>query len=105
MERIELITRQHLHVQSLTPGKDMQAAIEHDVLHDAVALETWGDMALSIPARYEAYSLELLQAVCQLWTTIRCFSFAKGCNILFKKGYQRGTRQGLKKRGTEKDTN
>ena len=88
---------QHLHVrvQLLTPGKDLQAAI----------LETWGDVASSIPAGYEAYSLELLQAVCQLWTTVCCFSFAKGCNILFMKSYERGTRKGLKKRGTENDTN
>ena len=60
MERIEVITRQHLHVELLSPGKDMQAAIEEDVLHDATILETWEVIASVIPAKYEAYSLELL---------------------------------------------
>lgn len=105
MERIELITRQHLHVELLTPGKDLQASIEHDVMCDSKVLETWSEIAYIIPPKYEAYSLELLQSVCHFWTTIRGFSFTEGCNILFKKSYQHGTRKTLIKRGTDKDTN
>ena len=105
MERIELITRQHLRVELLAPGKDLQASIEQDVMCDSDVLETWSEIAFVIPPKYEAYSLELLKAVCHLWTTIRAFSFTEGCNILFKKSHQCGTRKTLIKRGTDEDTN
>ena len=51
-----------------------------------------GDTAQSDPAKYEAYSLELLKAVVELWATVRCFSFAAGCNILLQKVSAKKTR-------------
>ena len=57
MERIELITRQHLRVELLAPGKDLQASIEQDVMCDSDVLETWSEIAFVIPPKYEAYSL------------------------------------------------
>ena len=45
----------------------------------------WDANAAIIPAKYEAYSLELLKAVVELLATVRCFSFAPGCNILLQK--------------------
>ena len=88
----------------MAPGNDLQASIEHDVMCDSKVLETWSEIAYIIPPKYEAYSFELLQSVCHLWTTIRGFSFTEGCNILFKKSYHRGTRKTLIKRGTDKLT-
>ena len=85
MERIELITRQHLHVELLTPGKDLQASIEHDVMCDSKVLETWSEIAYIIPPKYEAYSLELLQSVCHFWTTIRVFPSQKDAIFYLKR--------------------
>ena len=93
MERIELITGHHLHVELLAPGNDLQASIEHDVMCDSKVLETCSEIAYIITQKYEAYSLELLQSVCHLWTTICSFSFTEGCNILFKKNHQHGTKR------------
>ena len=92
-------------IWNLAPGNDLQASIEHDVMCDSKVLETWSEIAYIITPRYESYSLELLKSVCHLWTTICGFSFTEGCNILFKKSHQRGTRKTLIKRGTDKDTN
>ncbi len=83
MERIELITRQHLHVQLLTPGKKLQAAIEQDVLSDTSVLQTWEDIACSIPARYEAYSLELPQYVLlEAYLKASAKRIIRGCHLI-----------------------
>ena len=85
MERTELITRQHLRVELLVPGKDLQASIEQDVICDSNVLETWSKIAFVIPPKYEAYSLELLMAVCHLWTSICAFPSQKDATFCLKR--------------------
>ena len=41
--------------------------VYYEVLKDPQILEMWDANATLIPAKYEAYSLELLKAVVELW--------------------------------------
>ena len=77
MELLECKVRQHLHSTTIQPNQQHQAAIIADVVNDKILLERWEKVAWSIPPKYETYSLELLNEVAQLWTTIRCNSFTK----------------------------
>jgi len=106
MERVELITRSILNLQTLKHTENVHSAITEEVLNDPGILEKWEAIALAIPATYETYSLELLRAVIELWATVRCFSFSAGCNILLRKAAakKQGTRRALKTRGTEKES-
>ena len=106
MERVEKITRSILNVQKLKPSENLHSAIVEEVFNDPCTLEMWKAIATGIPVKYETYSLELLKAVVELWATVRCFSFAAGCNILLQKATakKQGTRRALKMRGTEKES-
>ena len=106
MERVEQITRSVLNVRRIKPSVNLHSAVVEEVLDDPCVLEMWEANATVIPAKYETYSLELLKAVVELWATVRCFSFAAGCNILLQKAAakKQGTRRALKTRGTEKET-
>ena len=85
--------------------RKLHSAILQDVLDDPHVLELWEANSAAIPAKYEAYSLELLKTIVELWANVRCFSFAAGCNILLQKAAtkKQGTRRALKTRGTEKE--
>ena len=104
MERVEQITSV-LNVRTVKPSENLHSAIV-EVLNDPHILEMWDANAAIIPAKYEAYSLELLKAVVELWATVHCFSFAAGCNILLQKvsAKKQGTRRVLKMKGTEKES-
>ena len=106
MERVELITRSILNMRVIKPFENLHSAILQDVLDDPHVLELWEANSAAIPAKYEAYSLELLKTVVELWANVRCFSFAAGCNILLQKAAtkKQGTRRALKTRGTEKES-
>ena len=106
MERVEQITRSILNVQTIKQSENLHSAIVDEVLNDPRILEMWDTNATIIPAKYEAYSLELLKAIVELWATVRCFSFAAGCNILLQKvsTKKQGTRRVLKMKGTEKES-
>ena len=106
MERVEQITRSILNVQTIKQSENIHSAIVDEVLNDPRILEMWDTNATIIPAKYEAYSLELLKAIVELWATVRCFSFAAGCNILLQKvsTKKQGTRRVLKMKGTEKES-
>lgn len=106
MERVELITRSILNMRAIKPSENLHSAILQDVLDDPHVLELWEANSAAIPAKYEAYSLELLKTIVELWANVRCFSFAAGCNILLQKAAtkKQGTRRALKTRGTEKES-
>ena len=106
MERVELITRSILNMRAIKPSENLHSAILQDVLGDPHVLELWEANSAAIPAKYEAYSLELLKTIVELWANVRCFSFAAGCNILLQKAAtkKQGTRRALKTRGTEKES-
>ena len=106
MERVEQITRSVLNVRTIRQSENLHSAIVDEVLKDPRILEMWDANAMLIPAKYETYSLELLKAVVELWATVRCFSFAAGCNILLQKisAKKQGTRRVLKMKGTEKES-
>ena len=106
MESIEIVTRQHLNSDSIqtTMGCSIQQRIIDNALENTDLLRKWELVAL-LPAKYESYSIELLEAVVTLWTTVRCFAFAKEWNNHFQKKFiKHGTRKTLKKKGTEKET-
>ena len=106
MERVEQITRSILNVRRIKPSENLHSAIVEEVLDDPSILEMWEANATVIPVKYETYSIELLKAVVELWATVRCFSFAAGCNIPLEKAAakKQGTRRTLKTRGTEKES-
>ena len=86
--------------------ENVHSAITEGVLDDPTILDRWEAIAVTIPAKHETNSLELLRAVIELWATVRCFPFAAGCNILLHKAASKkqGTRRALKTRGTEKES-
>ena len=47
---------------------------------------------------------ELLQEVILLWIMVRAHSFVEGCNSIFHKCFEHGTRKTLKSVGTEKES-
>ena len=101
-----MVTRRHLSPDLMqnAMGYSIQQVILSDCLKDADILQKW-ELIASLPAKYEAYSIELFEAVVMLWTTVRCFAFAKGRNDHFQKKFvKHGTRKTLKTKGTDKET-
>ena len=103
MVQIEQVARCYLTAKNLMVGQNLQTVIVDSVMKEPSVLEAWEQKTATIPAKYETYSLELLAAITRLWTTIRCFSFSQGHNILFQKSHfvKHGTRKTLKAKGTE----
>lgn len=105
MELLEYKVRQHLSSTTIQPNEHHQAAIIHDVMADTQILEKWEIIAGKIPTKFETHSLELLEEVTKLWTTIRCNSFAKCYSMQCKSQFSKhGTRKSLKSKGTDKET-
>lgn len=105
MESIEKVTRHHLNRDAVQEsiGCSIQQRIMKDVIRNVDILQKW-ELIAPLPAKYEMYSIELLEAIVTLWTTVRCFAFAKGWNDHFQKKFiKHGTRKTLKKKGTEKE--
>ena len=102
---IEKITRRHLRADQLhsLQNTDLYTVVTDDILKDVALLEVWEIISKPTSQRYSTYSIELLKLVCRLWITIRGFSFAKGCNSLFHKTFERGTRKTLSSKGTDKE--
>ena len=101
MESIELVARHHLNVknvQVLSPGTNIRRLIVEDVIRSESILSCWEAIALSIPTKYEVYSVELLQVITDLWITIRGHSFAKDWAMKFVSEYRKGTRKTLKQK-------
>ena len=82
MELIEIQTKRYLQPDGVqqAPDQSVQEQIVSSIMNDRVILSSWDNLASSIPPRYEACSLELLRELAVLWTTVRCFSFAKSWN-------------------------
>ncbi len=109
IEDIEIVTQKHLNIPqmaSYNPGDDIRSSIITDVLKDEAILMNWEAIA-QMPSNYESCSIELFEAVVNLWVTIRGFSFAEGWTAHFKKNEKsskKGTRKALKSIGTEKES-
>jgi hypothetical protein len=97
MEAIEVETRRYLRPDGAqqAPGQAVQQQIISSILDNKAILSRWDFLASPIPPRSEAYSLELLKEVATLWTTVRCFSFAKSWN-------DKTSQEKFKKHGTRK---
>ena len=97
MEAIEVETRRYLRPDGVqqAPGQAVQQQIVCSILDNQAILSRWDFLASPIPPRYEAYSIELLKEVATLWTTVRCFSFAKSWN-------DKTSQEKFKKHGTRK---
>ena len=67
MEKVEQITRNVLNVRTIKRSENLHSAVVDEVLKDDHILELWDANAMLIPAKYEAYSLELLKAVVELY--------------------------------------
>lgn len=93
MEAIEVKTKCYLE----QAGKQQEAAIQQkiisSILNDQNILDQWDCLATMTPARNE-----LLTDIIKLWTTVRCFAFAKNWNdkIVQEKFKRHGTRKTLK---------
>ena len=101
---VEKTTRRHLDTGNLSAlqGRDINKLVIDAIFKDNQIIKHWEELTRSIPGRCEDYSMELLKVVCQTWITVRAHSFAEGCNSIFHKCFERGTRKTLKKSGTEK---
>ena len=53
----------------LTPGTNIHRLIVEDVIKSESVLSCWEAIAHCIPTKYEAYSVELLQVITDLWIT------------------------------------
>ncbi len=98
-ESIEMVVRRHLevsHVSSQSSDTSYGNTIIHEVLRNESILEQWERIACSVPLKYERYSVELLNNITRLWTTVRGNSFAKGWTMNFVKRYSKGIRKTLK---------
>ena len=102
---IEKATRRYLRVDQLhsLQKTDLHSAVTEDIISDIAILEAWENISKLSSQRYSTYSVELLKTVCQLWTTVRGFSFAKGYNSLLHSTFERGTRKTLSSKGTDKE--
>ena len=104
MKSIEIVTRRHLHQSVTVSSCPIRELILNDALKSEEILQNW-EIVANFPVKYEAYSVELLKAVVTLWTTVRCFAFAKRWNEQFQRKFKKhGTRSTLKRKGTEKET-
>ena len=67
MESIEIVKRHHINsdvIQDIT-GCPIQGCIVTEALRNADVLQKW-EIIAPLPAKYEAYSIELLEAVITL---------------------------------------
>ena len=102
---VEKVVRQHLRADQLRSlqSADLYSLVTDQVLQDVALLEVWERLSKPQSQRCNMYGIELLKQVCRLWVTIRGFSFAKGCNFLLHKTFERGTRKTLSSMGTDKE--
>ena len=102
--KIEM-TRRYLSQDNLSALQcvDIFSVVSDDILKDTTILELWEAISKPTSSRQERYSLELLKAICRLWLTMRGFSFSGGCNSLLHKTFERGTRETLINKGTDKE--
>ena len=90
MEAVEIVTRRILDARAIKVDQKVHPDIVKEVIHDKVVRGSWDVIVSCVPAEQSTgddsapLSLELLQAIVNLWPTIRCHSFAKGYNILLK---------------------
>lgn len=97
MENIELISRRHLNIETVSvESGNVRKVIVDEVLQSESVLSCWESVAHCIPTKYELYSLELLKCVTDLWITIRGHSFAKEVTSKSVKKNKKGTRKTLK---------
>ena len=94
IESIELVCRCHLNVKNvrvLTSDVNIRKLIMDDVLQSQPVLECWEVISQCIDAKYESYSMELLQHIIDLWIKIRGHSFAKDFTDKMAGKYKKGT--------------
>lgn len=101
VECIEMIVRHQLNIpdvqSSYIPGTDISKSIHEEVLNTHSVLSCWEKITEgTIPPKFEAYSLELLAKITDLWITIRGHSFTKDFTMNFERKYKKGTRKSLK---------
>ncbi len=97
VESIELMVRQKLNIPDVQASSWYRQPIREGVLSDHPILICWETITEGvIPPKFEAYSLELLANITDLWITIRGHSFAKGWTMNFERKFKKGTRKSLK---------
>ena len=104
---VERITRRHLNTSNLSAieGKDINKILIDALYQDDHVVEHWRELTASVPGcelGHGEHKMELLKEVCHTWITVRAHSFVEGCNSIFHKSFERGTRKTLKSIGTEK---
>ena len=70
---------------------------------DDNVIKHWRELTAPIVpgCQLDEHKMELLKEVCRTWITVRAHSFVEGCNFIFHKSLERGTRKILKSIGTE----
>ena len=104
---MEKTTRRHLNTRNLTAlqEEDVNKLLTDAINQDAQVTKQWQEVTGSVTGcETEEHKGELLQEVIQSWIMVRAHSFVEGCNSIFQKCLERGTRKTLKSIGTEKAT-
>ena len=93
MEAIEIKTKYYLEQANAKQETAIQQQIISSILSDQILLNQWDCLATTTPAKNE-----LLTDIVKLWTTVRCFAYAKNLNdkIVQEKFKKHGTRKTLK---------
>ena len=102
---VEKITRRHLNMKNLSTleGKDINKILINAIYQDDHVIKHWSELTASIPGCQDnEHRMELLKEVCRTWIIVRAHSFVEGCNSIFHKCFERGTRKTLKSIGSEK---
>ena len=104
---VEKITRQYLNVRNLSAlqGEDINKILIDAIYLDDNVVKHWRELTAPIPGcQLDEHKTELLKEVCRTWITVRAHLFVEGCNFIFHKSFEHGTRKTLKSIGTEKAT-
>lgn len=72
MERIKVVTRQHLNTSNVPPSDSLHSIIKADVFQACGIMETWDQLACRIPPGYKSDSLEVCGPLDQHSWTFFC---------------------------------
>ena len=91
---MEKITRHHLHIDNISAlqARDVSELVIDTIFADNAVQKQWTEMT----RLGEDCSNELLTVMCKTWVTVRAHSFVQGCNSIFHKCFEHGTRKTLK---------
>ena len=72
---------------------NIRKCILEEVMESEPVLTQWEAVASSIPTKYKLYGIKVLEAIAELWITVRGHLFAKKWTSKLEKKFKKGTRK------------